>query len=865
MFRLFSYLAAISLLLLLVSGAGVFWIASGAMEQAKKDTVGALAKGIGLSISAQLDLLSDSLDKMAQDTHTVQALASQNPESIRQTAAQLTPLFPHALIIRLLLPDIIELDVTGSPPMTYADLNMVRETLSTNRNPLPAIQGDGPNNRHLAIARKVVQGEQTIGVLLASFDDEIIHKTMAQMPVDDGYIRLHQAKLLLGSSGKAPTEADDSPLQFPIANTNWELSYGLNTSAVSLDSSLMLGFILIPLGLLAAAFLLSYRRLSMMLTEDMSTTLRAFKDLIQNKFQGSYSTKLYEMKGFISTMSQYKRVLEHDSNDAAAASKDAVDESFGLSGFYTDVVDLGFDNTSAKKEKPQTPERRNDMPEIFRKPVPASVSQKVEPKAARSTSALLTADNTRVEEAIILAEKTIDPRSTLFRAYDIRGVVGKALTQDIVYDIGRALGTEAKARGCDMIVLARDGRNSSHALSEAIANGIVTTGCNVLDIGTVPTPVLYFVAHHIEDHSGVMITGSHYPAEFNGIKMVLKGETLAEEGIQNLKKCIDSRAFTLGKPGAIEKNSGYGNEYVGMVSDDVHLGRPMKVVVDCGNGVAGEIAPLLLRTIGCEVIELYCEIDGAFANHPPDPSKSENLEELIMAVEHYQADLGLDFDGDGCGLGVVDSKARIIWPDRQMMLYAQHVLAAWPGSEIIFDVKCSRHLAGQINKYGGRPTLWKSGPALMKAKLQETGAGLAGDMSGHIFFNDRWFGFDDALYTAARLIEILSEDTRTSAEVFAALPDSLKTRESSVTLEEGENLEIIEKLLQTAKFPGAEVTTIDGLRVDFPDGFGLVRASNTTPSLELRFEADSNEALINIQQQFGQLLKTVKPDSILTF
>ncbi|HSN23260.1 MAG TPA: phosphomannomutase/phosphoglucomutase, partial [Methylomicrobium sp.] len=400
---------------------------------------------------------------------------------------------------------------------------------------------------------------------------------------------------------------------------------------------------------------------------------------------------------------------------------------------------------------------------------------------------------------------------------------------------------------------------------KALADGIITTGCDVLDIGMVPTPLLYFVAHHIEGRSGVMITGSHNPSDYNGIKMVIKGQTLAEERIRSLKKCIDSQSFSIGDPGIIKKNDGFCNEYIGTVCEDAPLGRPMKVVVDCGNGVAGEIAPRLLKTLGCEVIELFCDIDGAFPNHHPDPSKPENLHDLIMAVKHYQADLGLAFDGDGDRLGVVDSNGKIIWPDRLMMLYAENVLSTRPGSEIIFDVKCSRHLASQIQKYGGRPVMWKTGHSLMKAKLQETGASLAGEMSGHIFFNDRWYGFDDALYTAARLIEIISEDTRKSAEVFAALPDSISTPELNVALEEGENFKILDKVLQAAKFPGAKITTIDGLRVDFPEGFGLVRASNTTPSLVIRFEADTQEALKNIQTQFEQLLKSIKSDISLPF
>ena len=361
-----------------------------------------------------------------------------------------------------------------------------------------------------------------------------------------------------------------------------------------------------------------------------------------------------------------------------------------------------------------------------------------------------------------------------------------------------------------------------------------------------------------------MITGSHNPAEYNGLKMMIKGDTLAGDRIQALKHRIDKQAFVTGN-GHIEENGMFESEYLGTLCEDIQITRAIKIAVDCGNGVAGGLAPVLFKTLGCEVIELFCEIDGNFPNHHPDPSKPENLADLIKAVKDNKADLGLAFDGDGDRLGVVDSKGNIIWPDRQMMLFAKDVLAGKPGSEIIYDVKCSRHLPDQIVKYGGRPLMWKTGHSFMKAKLKETGAKLAGEMSGHIFFNDRWFGFDDALYSAARLLQILSEDSRSSADVFASFPDSINTPELNVQLAEGENFTFIENMFKAAKFTGGKVTDIDGMRIDFSDGWGLVRASNTTPSLVIRFEANSKEAMENIQAQFRDLMREVKPDIKLPF
>jgi phosphomannomutase/phosphoglucomutase len=458
-----------------------------------------------------------------------------------------------------------------------------------------------------------------------------------------------------------------------------------------------------------------------------------------------------------------------------------------------------------------------------------------------------------------------DEQATIFRAYDIRGVVGSTLTREVVVDIGRALGSEAKEQGCKSVIIARDGRNSSPELSESLAQGILSTGRDVLDIGMVPTPVLYFVVQHSEGRTGVMVTGSHNPSQYNGLKMVVNGETLAGDRIQELRTRIINQNFATGEKGTLESNNMVANEYIGTISEDVHIGRPMQVVVDCGNGVAGELAPTLLKTLGCDVIELFCDIDGNFPNHHPDPSQPENLADLISAVQHYEADIGIAFDGDGDRLGIIDSKGKIIWPDRQMMLFAKDVLAKSPGAEIIFDVKCSRHLPRQIEKYGGRPLMWKTGHSLMKAKVKETAAKLAGEMSGHIYFNDRWFGFDDALYSACRMVEILSADSRSSSEVFEELPDSINTPELNIKLNEGENFTFMEQMLKAADFADGKITDIDGLRVDFADGWGLVRASNTTPALVVRFEADSQEALDRIQDQFRQAMTQIKADISLPF
>lgn len=454
-------------------------------------------------------------------------------------------------------------------------------------------------------------------------------------------------------------------------------------------------------------------------------------------------------------------------------------------------------------------------------------------------------------------------QASIFRAYDIRGIVDDTLTESGVYEIGRAIGSAIIEAEQTNVVIARDGRLHSLRLSKSLAKGLQATGCNVIDVGQVPTPILYFATHNTDANSGVMITGSHNPAEYNGLKVVVNGDTLSGKAITNLFNRIQSDDLTEGEGGYHEQMML--PEYIGAISSDVKMGRMMKVVVDCGNGVAGEAVPMLLSTLGCEVVPLYCEIDGNFPNHHPDPSKPENLQVLIDTVKQEEAELGLAFDGDGDRLGVVDSEGNVIWPDRQMMLYAADVLSRQAGADIIFDVKCTKNLAKFIAKHGGKPVMSKTGHSLIKAKMKETKAELGGEMSGHIFFKERWFGFDDALYTAARLLEIVSAEFRSTAEIFAELPNSLSTPELQVSLLEGENFSFIDKLIEQASFDDAKLITIDGLRVEYADGWGLVRASNTTPSLVLRFEADDEAALARIQEVFRIVMMQVKPDIELPF
>ena len=451
----------------------------------------------------------------------------------------------------------------------------------------------------------------------------------------------------------------------------------------------------------------------------------------------------------------------------------------------------------------------------------------------------------------------------IFKAYDIRGIVGKTLTNEIVEAIGHAIGSEAVARKQHTIAIGRDGRLSGPEFAKALARGIQKSGINVIDVGRVATPMTYFAAFQLKTDCAVMITGSHNPPDYNGLKMVLAGETLSGETIQKLRTRIETNDLTQG-------NGSYSQydiapEYLARILGDIKLARPLNITVDCGNGVAGDFAARLYRGIGCTVTEMFCEVDGNFPNHHPDPSDPHNLEDLIAALRSNDCELGLAFDGDGDRLGVVTKDGKIIFPDRQLMLFAADVLSRNAGAEIIFDVKSTRNLFSWIRKHGGKPTLWKTGHSLVKAKMRETGALLAGEMSGHVFFKERWYGFDDGLYTGARLLEILSKVTDPSATL-NALPDAVCTPELHIHTTEGVNHALITQLQKEARFTDAkDIITIDGLRVEYADGFGLMRPSNTTPVIVLRFEADDAAALKRIQDDFRRVLLSADPKLQLPF
>ena len=460
----------------------------------------------------------------------------------------------------------------------------------------------------------------------------------------------------------------------------------------------------------------------------------------------------------------------------------------------------------------------------------------------------------KINATSILTTILMNISSSIFKAYDIRGIVETELTPEIVKLIGKAIGSESIAKGERGVVVGRDGRLSGTELSESLISGLIESGCHVVNIGMVPSPLVYFATHTKGASSGVMVTGSHNPPEYNGLKIMIAGETLSAERIEALYTRIIEEQFSVGSGTSTSIN--IDQDYIDTIKSDIVLEKELKIVVDCGNGVAGNIAPQLFESLGAKVTKLFCLVDGRFPNHHPDPSKPENLEDLIKEVIDTGADLGLAFDGDGDRLGLVDNKGQIVWADQQMMLYSRDVLSRKKGAKIIFDVKCTSMLPRDIIENGGEPIMSRTGHSFIKKKLKETGAELAGEMSGHIFFKERWYGFDDALYTGARLLEIVSKSNKTCSEIFDEIPVNVSTPEINIHFEKhGQQFDAMEKLSNNINFPGSTIITIDGVRVDYENCWGLVRASNTTPCLVLRFEANDDEALNEIKSKFKNWLE----------
>lgn len=774
-----------------------------------------LAAGLSSGIQQQIDLIRG----LASQVGTSALLDLDDDDRLRLEQQRLTDLVPNALLVRLLPIGISEPDKSMSPHMGYASLQLLRKAEASDQVVPAELHQYGTANQHIAIASAMSGPAGKLrGVIHASFPTKEFQKLLDTAGSSVGRIEWQQViqdkpPLSLAGTGSNPAgnAAPDGVIAIP--GTIWQIAYWSTIETV-LDP-LLIGMQLVPGALLflfaALLLLVLSKQMTKALKADQHSILSLVEALVAGRPPKSQSAQINDLQATLDVMEH--QIREHRSAQAGKAGarrSSATDDGQGMGISVEEGVPAMHDQA--------------DSDELIR---------------------------------------TVDLSPTIFRAYDIRGIVDDALTEEAVAVLGQGIGSEVYEQGHNAVIVGRDARTSSERLQSSLIQGLQASGRDVIDLGLVPTPLVHFAAHELDAECGVVVTGSHNPPQYNGLKMVIGRESPPPEAIQNLRRRIDADQLLVGE-GSFDSRDII-EDYIERVLSDVRMGQTLKVVVDCGNGAASVVAPELYRQLGCEVVELYCDVDGDFPNHHPDPGDPKNMADLQKAVVEHQAALGLAFDGDGDRLGVVDSSGNIIWPDRLLMYLAIDVLTREPGGDIIYDVKCSRHLANIVLSNGGRPLMWKSGHSMLKAKMKETHALLAGEFSGHIIFSERWYGFDDGIYAGARLLEILSLDYRTSAEVFAELPESISTPEFVVRLEEGYAETVMEALDLMPDIPEARMVKIDGLRAEFEQGWGLVRASNTSPSLLFRFEADTEEGMAKVQSVFRDMLKKVDPHLELPF
>ncbi|WP_424484115.1 phosphomannomutase/phosphoglucomutase [Pseudomonas sp.] len=816
----------------IVLAGALLWF--GPLNTANQQQMQQLSQAWG---GGQATVLQKALEQLAADTQAaarnpqlLQALQSQDINQIRAAERNLS--YWHAVVDAHLNPrgQAVQ-DMGRSAPMNFAALDMLRRVENGQAAAPEAYKVGQRWLVYSAAPLRLSAGEPLHGTLLLVVDLERLLASLPVMPAEIGQVQLIQqfnntAAQVLAQRGQAKGPAQ----AFATGNPNWSLSF---TPGPSLTDSVFSPLLLAIAGLIALAgalvglYLLN-STLQHQLRDDVLQLGQLVKELSAGKAVKAFSLRLPALDILAQTLARLPR---RATEQVAVAPADSPERASAMQAQAASMVDPLFQDTDILDI--DILDEDQDLLGLD-EPAPAPVKPSV-PQ--------LPAD--------------------IFRAYDIRGVVGRTLNGETAYWIGRAIGSQSLAQGEPNVAVGRDGRLSGPELAQQLIQGLLDCGCTVSDVGMVPTPVVYYAGHILTGKSAVMLTGSHNPADYNGFKIVIAGDTLANEQIQALKTRIDSNDLATGV-GTVEQVDVL-ERYFKQIRDDIAMAKPMRVVVDCGNGVAGVIAPQLIEALGCSVIPLYCEVDGNFPNHHPDPGKPENLADLIAKVKSEKADIGLAFDGDGDRVGVVTNTGTIVYPDRLLMLFAKDVVSRNPGADIIFDVKCTRRLTPLISGYGGRPVMWKTGHSLIKKKMKETGALLAGEMSGHIFFKERWFGFDDGIYAAARLLEILSQDRRDAEHVFSAFPNDISTPEINIEVTEQSKFSIIERLQRDGVWGEGNITNLDGVRVDYPKGWGLVRASNTTPVLVLRFEAETEQELERIKEVFRAQLYSVVPDLDLPF
>ncbi|MBB6520416.1 phosphomannomutase/phosphoglucomutase [Pseudoteredinibacter isoporae] len=765
----------------------------------------ALDKAIDSMVSTQVDAIGHRIGSLNQDLRRftsrealTKAIVQQEPVTIRSFMSSLEKAFPKAISIRIIPRGTAKLDREHAAPIRFAELDMI--TRAENHQPITVEAANIEERWQFNLLAPIPhsQDQTPVATLMVTLDQRAIAQLLRDADQDSGRFELLQ------QFGRHPAQLiigigkSDSQknLTKDIPNTLWKLRYSPSHRTVNAAGISLLPFL--SIWFLATALLLS----------------GAFQ-LCRRKYAPHSSRTSRTAQEFDQKVRDHQLTNGRKMDDILDIEVNADDEN---------LLGEGFDTPSRKGGTlPQLDIVNNEEDH------PAPVSDELIPEE-------------------------------VFRAYDIRGLADPYLSPAFVHRLGQALGSEAIDQGEETLIVARDCRVHSPEICEQLIAGITSTGCNVLDLGIVPTPLLYFACHVLpSSNSGVIVTASHNGPKYNGFKMVFNRNTISDQGIQYIKQRMQQQAFASSDASGQVSQQDISAEYIEQIFSDIALAGDITVVIDAGNGATSEIAPRLFEELGCTVIPMYCEFDGRFPNHAADPSRERNMRDLIKAVRKHRADLGIAFDGDGDRLGVVTPEGKIIWPDRQLMLFAKDIVSRNPGTDVLFDVKCTRQLNSLVSSYGGRPIMWKTGHSLMKAKMAETGALLGGELSGHIFFKERWFGFDDGMYSAARLMEIMSLRDQDLDTIFSSFPELPATPEIKIDVEESEKFQIIEDLISHGHFEDGRLTTIDGLRVDFAHGWGLVRASNTSPALTLRFEANTEEQLQDIQEHFRAEIAKIAP------
>ena len=818
----------------------IFLLQDYIQEQSRQQNSNLIANHLQSNLDQILTSLVSQTATFANKNKLFKLIATEASTATNPDHIQLQNMLPNAVNVRLFKKGAAKVNTNIRPPFSFTSLDLVHRAEKGETVYPEATNVRGEWLISLAVAIRDPADKGIVGTMLVTLD---INSIKQNLMVTQGEINLNQSFdqnadtefLSIGSSG--------SPVSFSreLINKHWSIHYKPANFSSDLPTAplyLLLMPALVCFFLALAGTVISLLRIQKTLNLDIRLLHKQLINAIVDRFSPSTA---YQFSNFEEIDSLLVKVETKARTLATLEQK----------------IKQGEFSQSSNNEKQTASNRLSNQTDAAKS---GNKSQQGSADAGLELQQDLQKKQKKTDSLPIPQAAEIDV-SSIFRAYDIRGIVGTTLTNDIVTRIGLSIGTQAKALGEQTIVVAGDGRLSSPDFVEAMIQGLTESGCDVLNIGLVPTPLLYYATHNSHARSGVMITGSHNPSNYNGIKVVLAGKALVDDEIQGLYQKYLSKEFSSGEGSEILLD--ITEEYIDRITDDVLVAQPLKIVIDCGNGIAGLIAPDLFTSLGCEVIPLFCDIDGNFPNHHPDPIIPENLESLTAAVLANQADLGIAFDGDGDRLVAVTAAGDVVWPDKLMMLFAKDIVSRNPGADVVYDIKCSAHLNTVISEFGGRPIICRSGHSFIKAKMIATNAILGGEMSGHLCFKERWFGFDDGLYAAARLLEIIGSQSEGLAALIADFPLSIVTPEIQIPVTETNKFEIIQQISNPDDFDGATITTIDGFRVDYDDRWGLVRASNTSPNLTLRFEANDEAGLEKIQTQFRQKLTAINKN--LTF